>query len=126
MINVGGGGGEFVIINMNEIRKKINEYRNFSEEMQEKDLKEVLEIIYPDTIFCGYKRMEREIKIFFKLHGKIRSCVLLADQVVDMPNRMELDNNLQYEYQKYMVARGYSELWINNHYVKERKNFLIM
>ena len=93
-------------------------YRNFSEEMQEKDLKEVLEIIYPDTIFCGYKRMEREIKIFFKLHGKIRSCVLLADQVVDMPNRMELDNNLQYEYQKYMVARGYSELWINNHYVK--------
>ena len=32
-------------------------YRNFSEEMQEKDLKEVLEIIYPDTIFCGYKRM---------------------------------------------------------------------
>ena len=40
-------------------------YRNFSEEMQEKDLKEVLEIIYPDTIFCGYKRMEREIKILF-------------------------------------------------------------
>ena len=40
-------------------------YRNFSEEMQEKDLKEVLEIIYPDTIFCGYKRMEREINIFF-------------------------------------------------------------
>ena len=98
-------------------------YRNFSEEMQEKDLKEVLEIIYPDTIFCGYKRMEREIKIFFKLHGKIRSCVLLADQVVDMPNRMELDNNLQYEYQKYMVARGYSELWINNHYVKEKEEF---
>ena len=30
-------------------------YRNFSEEMQEKDLKEVLEIIYPDTIFCGWK-----------------------------------------------------------------------
>lgn len=98
-------------------------YRNFSEEMQEKDLKEVLEIIYPDTIFCGYKRMEREIKIFFKLHGKIRSCVLLADQVVDMLNRMELDNNLQYEYQKYMVARGYSELWINNHYVKEKEEF---
>lgn len=25
MINVGGGRGEFVIINMNEIRRKINE-----------------------------------------------------------------------------------------------------
>jgi len=25
MINVGGGCGEFVIINMNEIRRKINE-----------------------------------------------------------------------------------------------------
>lgn len=52
-----------------------------------------------------------------------KACVLLADQVVDMPNRMELDNNLQYEYQKYMVARGYSELWINNHYVKEKEEF---
>lgn len=40
-------------------------FRNLAEEMTEKDLKEVLEIIYPDTIFCGYKRMEREIKIFF-------------------------------------------------------------
>lgn len=30
-------------------------YRNFSEEMQEKDLKEVLEIIYPDTIFVDTK-----------------------------------------------------------------------
>ena len=49
--------------------------------------------------------------------------MLLADQVVDMPNRMELDNNLQYVYQKYMVARGYSELWINNHYVKEKEEF---
>ena len=48
-------------------------YRNFSEEMQEKDLKEVLEIIYPDTIFCGYKRMEREIKI---LHTCIRVPIL--------------------------------------------------
>ena len=41
-------------------------FRNLAEEMTEKDLKEVLEIIYPDTIFSGYKRMEREIKIFFK------------------------------------------------------------
>lgn len=40
-------------------------FRNLAEEMTEKDLKEVLEIIYPDTIFSGYKRMEREIKIFF-------------------------------------------------------------
>ena len=62
------------------------QFKNLAEEMTEKDLKEVLEIIYPDTIFSGYKRMEREIKIFFKLHGKIRSCVLMADQVVDMPS----------------------------------------
>lgn len=44
------------------------QFKNLAEEMTEKDLKEVLEIIYPDTIFSGYKRMEREIKIFFKLH----------------------------------------------------------
>ena len=73
-------------------------FRNLAEEMTEKDLKEVLEIIYPDTIFSGYKRMEREIKIFFKL-----------------------DNNTQYEFQKYMVAHGYSELWVNNKYADEAK-----
>ena len=37
------------------------QFKNLAEEMTEKDLKEVLEIIYPDTIFSGYKRMEREI-----------------------------------------------------------------
>ena len=51
------------------------QFKNLAEEMTEKDLKEVLEIIYPDTIFSGYKRMEREIKIFFKLHGKILSLI---------------------------------------------------
>ena len=96
-------------------------FRNLAEEMTEKDLKEVLEIIYQDTIFSGYKRMEREIKIFFKLHGKIRSCVLMSDQVVDMPSGMRLDNNTQYEFQKYMVAHGYSELWVNNKYADEAK-----
>ena len=96
------------------------QFKNLAEEMTEKDLKEVLEIIYPDTIFSGYKRMEREIKIFFKLHGKIRSCVLMADQVVDMPSGMRLDNK-QYEFQKYMVAHGYSELWLNNKYADEAK-----
>lgn len=34
------------------------QFKNLAEEMTEKDLKEVLEIIYPDTIFSGYKRME--------------------------------------------------------------------
>ena len=37
-------------------------FKNLAEEMTEKDLKEVLEIIYPDTIFSGYKRMERDFE----------------------------------------------------------------
>ena len=49
----------------NTVTQLTNAITKQLEEMQEKDLKEVLEIIYPDTIFCGYKRMEREIKIFF-------------------------------------------------------------
>ena len=39
------------------------QFKNLAEEMTEKDLKEVLEIIYPDTIFSGYKRMERKKEI---------------------------------------------------------------
>ena len=37
------------------------QFKNLAEEMTEKDLKEVLEIIYPDTIFSGYKRMETSV-----------------------------------------------------------------
>ncbi|WP_308609548.1 hypothetical protein [uncultured Eubacterium sp.] len=47
------------------------QFKNLAEEMTEKDLKEVLEIIYPDTIFSGYKRMEREIKIFLNCMEKL-------------------------------------------------------
>ena len=57
---------------------------------------------------------------------RLRFLCVVSRSVVDMPNRMELDNNLQYEYQKYMVARGYSELWINNHYVKEKEEFFLI
>ena len=47
------------------------QFKNLAEEMTEKDLKEVLEIIYPDTIFSGYKRMEREKKIFLNCMEKL-------------------------------------------------------
>lgn len=98
------------------MEKKIMKFRKLTEEMQEEDFKEVLEIIYPYTTYCGYKRMEGEIKVFFKLHGKIKSCVLLPDQVEDMPDGMQLSCDEQYEYRKYMVAKGFSELWVNNRY----------
>lgn len=35
-------------------------FRNLAEEMTEKDLKEVLEIIYPDTIFLDTKEWKEK------------------------------------------------------------------
>lgn len=90
--------------------------------MSEKEIKEVLQIIYPDTLYKGYRRTDNEIIVFFSVNGKNKECTLLSDLVEDLPKGMELSPNEQYEYRKYMVAKGYSELWINNQYGKKKRN----
>ena len=50
-------------------------YRNFSEEMQEKDLKEVLEIIYPDTIFYYQVIKRGGLKKYLLLDTIYKNCV---------------------------------------------------
>ena len=90
--------------------------------MSEKEIKEVLQIIYPDTLYKGYRRTDNEIIVFFSVNGKNKECTLLSDLVEDLPKGMQLSPNEQYEYRKYMVAKGYSELWINNQYGKKKRN----
>ena len=90
--------------------------------MSEKEIKEALQIIYPDTLYKGYRRTDNEIIVFFSVNGKNKECTLLSDLVEDLPKGMELSPNEQYEYRKYMVAKGYSELWINNQYGKKKRN----
>lgn len=90
--------------------------------MSEKEIKEVLQIIYPDMLYKGYRRTDNEIIVFFSVNGKNKECTLLSDLVEDLPKGMELSPNEQYEYRKYMVAKGYSELWINNQYGKKKRN----
>ena len=90
--------------------------------MSETELKEVLQIISPDTLYKGYRRTDNEIIVFFSVNGKNKECTLLSDLVEDLPKGMELSPNEQYEYRKYMVAKGYSELWINNQYGKKKRN----
>ena len=90
--------------------------------MSEKEIKEALQIIYPDTLYKGYRRTDNEIIVFFSVNGKNKECTLLSDLVEDLPKGMELSPNEQFEYRKYMVAKGYSELWINNQYGKKKRN----
>lgn len=98
-------------------------YRNMARHMSEMEIKEALQIVYPDTLFCGYWRTDDEIIVFFSLNGKNRKCTFLSDLVEDVPSGMELSPNEQFEYRKYMVAKGFSELWLNNRYnIKKRKN----
>lgn len=97
-------------------------YRNMARYMSEKEIKEALQIIYPDTLYKGYRRTDNEIIVFFSVNGKNKECTLLSDLVEDLPKGMELSPNEQFEYRKYMVAKGYSELWINNQYGKKKRN----
>lgn len=98
-------------------------HRCMARYMTEKEIKDVLQIIYPDTVYRGYRRTENEIIVFFSINGKNKKCTLLSDLVEDIPKDMELSPNEQHEYKKYMVAQGYSELWLNNQYsVKKKRN----
>lgn len=91
-------------------------YKNIANFISVQEIQEVLEIIYPYVQYKGYQLQERAVKVFFTINDEMKYCTFLPDEVQDMPEGMELSADEQYEYKKYMVANGYSELWINNHY----------
>ena len=75
-------------------------YRNMARYMSEKEIKEALQIIYPDTLYKGYRRTDNEIIVFFSVNGKNKECTLLSDLVEDLPKGMELSTNEQFDNRK--------------------------
>ena len=71
-----------------------------------------------DIILLWEKYWLEYINAFNKLVAELPDSIVTVYVGRHMPSGMRLDNNTQYEFQKYMVAHGYSELWLNNKYTE--------
>lgn len=106
------------------------EFKRLSEDMTENEIKIVLEMVFSSS--ARLVRYERQtghnyIEVFFRLpsDGVIHRMDLLPDNLYDMDDGegydKELrDGNVNWEYMKFTVARGYSELWVNNQYIENQ------
>lgn len=105
-------------------------FRNMAEEMSTKEIKVAFGIIEPYSYFLRYKRESDYIRVFYRrIHDD--ACVehrldLLPDDVYYVSDNKESDEepsqdvNGMYRYRQFMVAKGYSELWKDNPYIKKK------
>lgn len=105
------------------------EYREMAQEMREDEVDTLLKILFPYARMLNFYR-EREtnfISVVYTLpedENKEYHLHLLPDDVYllgnDTASDGELleDGNAMYQYRQFMVARGYSELWLNNVYIE--------
>lgn len=104
-------------------------FRRISEDISESEIKMVLEMIFESSV--RLVRYERRIEynyveVFFKLLSDdfVHRIDLLPDNVYNMDggnghDEEFQDGNINWEYMKFAVARGYSELWVNNRYMEK-------
>ena len=106
------------------------EFKAMSEAMCDKEVTLVLHLIYPfgrvEKIICDYNSnsidvlyslLEEEKRIIHPINFLPDDIYLLTDSVPQREVRMEESSKL-YQYHQFMVAKGYSEIWLNNPYVE--------
>ena len=104
------------------------EYRRMAEEIREDEIRVLLSIIYPTARMISFKH-HRETNFisvtysFLNEGEKEHKLDLLPDDVYviedgDVLDGQPLDGNIMYEYSRFTIARGYSEIWLNNPYIK--------
>ena len=93
-------------------------YRRLSESMTSEELEFIFNMVMPNANFTGYQRdyEDNVISIYYIFKAEKGQLDLLADEVHKMPGEESLNGDIEWEYQRYMVANGYSELWLNNTY----------
>ncbi|MBA4700286.1 MAG: hypothetical protein H2212_12710 [Ruminococcus sp.] len=97
--------------------------------MNEKEIEFVLKMVYPYANLVHFGRMldQNFIRVSFTLFsemGQLQVDFLPDDIYVysfrdsDLLDGELLENvNILFEYRQFMIARGYSEIWLNNPYV---------
>lgn len=107
-------------------------FREMADEMRENEVNTVLKIIYPDARMLNFTRHRdtNYISVIYSFpqeSNKELKLKLLPDDVYIIGDGQDLDaepvgtGSVLYQYEQFMIARGYSEYWKNNYY-SETKN----
>lgn len=105
-------------------------YKSMSENMTDVEIKTVLQIVVPFGKMLDYERYTETnyISVRYMIpeeNLKTHELNLLPDDVYyeceKLGNERLLENGEKlYQYRQFMIARGYSEIWLNNPYCLEK------
>lgn len=104
-------------------------FRDMSEEMAEEEILLIFRIVYPYGKLIKYKRKTGYITVYYLLpsdnKGIKRRVDFLPDDIyIVEPNSRLPDGepirngDILYKYSQYMIAKGYSEYWLDNPYIQ--------
>lgn len=97
-----------------------------TDEMLKEEIETILGIAVPDAQLCRYERncTHNFISVWYWIGEVMHQIDFLPDDIYIISDGDKLDGkpisdgNKLLSYRKFMVARGYSELWLNNPYIK--------
>ena len=103
-------------------------FKKMSEDMTEEEIRTVFQIVLPFGTMLNYERQTdtNYISVWYTLPEdrlKVHELNLLPDDVYYECEKVGKERILEngdrlYQYRQFTVARGYSEIWLNNPYIK--------
>lgn len=93
-------------------------YKRMNEMLQE-EIEQLLLILLPYAMLLDYEKQEDYIDVHFRIIGqnKIYTMALLPDYPQDIPENISISGDSLWEYEQFMIAKAYSEYWLNNKFV---------
>ncbi len=106
------------------------EFKAMAEAMSDKEVALILRLVEPfsrvEKIIRNYE--SNSLNVHYSLlhdkHEKVHQINFLPDDVYLIPDDASLDEErmeegeVLYKYRQFMIAKGYSEMWLNNPYVE--------
>ncbi len=102
-------------------------FRRIAEEITEQEIRGVLEMVFESSAkLLYYERRTRHnyIEVFYILPSDdtVHRMDLLPDNLYDMDEDIDkefVNGDINWRYMQFTVAKGYSELWADNQYMKK-------
>ena len=107
------------------------DFKEMATHMTEQEINLVLKIVYPYANLVRFRREKAAnfITVYFQdsFSSKLRQVDLLPDDIYiyDCEDSTSLDGEpldegeILYKYKQFMIAKGYSEIWVSNPYAYE-------
>lgn len=104
-------------------------FKNMSTQMMGEEIIQILGIVHPHAKLLQYKREAGYITVYYSLPsddgGEQRRIDFLPDDIYivgespkEPPDGTPIKNgDILYRYSQYMIAKGYSEYWLDNPYI---------